>query len=73
MSRAAIIGRLRAFVTFVWDFVVGDDWRLALGVAVGLGATALIANSGVVAWWLLPATAGVLLTVSVWRASGPSR
>ncbi len=72
MTGAAIIGRVRAFFAFLWDFVVGDDWRLALGVAVGLGATALIANSGVVAWWLLPALAGVLLSVSVWRASGRS-
>jgi len=56
---------------FVWDFVVGDDWRLALGVAVGLAVTAVVASSGVVAWWLLPGLAGTLLTVSVWRASDP--
>ncbi len=73
MSGEAIVRRLRGFAAFVWDFVVGDDWRLALGVAVGLGATAVIASSGVIAWWLLPALAGAMLTISVWRASGPPR
>ncbi len=73
MTGAGIMGKLKAFLAFVWDFVVGDDWRLALGVAVGLAVTALIADSGVVAWWLLPALAGLMLTISVWRASGPSR
>jgi hypothetical protein len=56
---------------FVFDFVVGDDWKLAAGVVVGLAITAVVASSGAVAWWLLPALAGTLLAVSVWRASNP--
>ena len=71
MSESKFIVRLRAVAMFVWDFVVGDDWRLAVGVAVGLAVTALIASSGVAAWWLLPALAGAILTISVWRASNP--
>jgi hypothetical protein len=71
MNRAKPAARLRALAIFVWDFVVGDDWRLAVGVAVGLAVTALVASSGGVAWWLLPALAGTLLTISVWRASNP--
>ena len=63
--------RLRALALFVWDFVVGDDWRLAVGVALGLAVTALAVSSGITAWWLLPALAGTFLTVSVWRASKP--
>ena len=66
-----LVARLRAAVMFVWDFVVGDDWRLALGVAAGLALTALVASSGVVAWWLLPALAAAILTLSVWHASHP--
>ena len=30
------MNRLRAFAVFCYDFVVGDDWRLALGVVLGL-------------------------------------
>jgi hypothetical protein len=46
MSWAKLAARLRALAIFVWDFVVGDDWRLAVGVAVGLAVTALVASSG---------------------------
>jgi hypothetical protein len=67
----ALGSRLRAVALFIWDFVVGDDWRLALGVAVGLAVTAVVASSGLVAWWTLPTLVGAMLTVSVWRASSP--
>ena len=36
------MSRLRAFAAFWYDFVVGDDWRLALGVVVGLATTAVL-------------------------------
>ncbi|HYX75884.1 MAG TPA: hypothetical protein VE757_01795 [Gaiellaceae bacterium] len=59
---------LRAFGRFWWDFIVGDDWRVAAGVAVALGLTALLAHNGVNAWWLLPLAVGALLAGSVWQA-----
>jgi hypothetical protein len=31
-----------AFVRFWWDFVVGDDWRIAAGVTLALGLGALL-------------------------------
>ena len=64
--------RLDALARFVWDFVVGDDWRLAVGVVLGLAITALVAGAGVSAWWIVPAVVVVLLVVSVGRAAGPS-
>ena len=30
---------LRAFGRFWWDFIVGDDWRVAAGIALALGLT----------------------------------
>jgi hypothetical protein len=33
---------LAAFGRFWWDFVVGDDWRIAAGVLVALGLGALL-------------------------------
>jgi hypothetical protein len=52
----------------VWDFVVGDDWVTAAGVAVAIAITALIASSGAAAWWVMPVAVLVLLAQSVGRA-----
>jgi hypothetical protein len=60
---------LRSFGLFWWDFVVGDDWRVALGVAVGLGVTAVLTHVGVNAWWVLPAAVVLVLGLSLRRAA----
>jgi hypothetical protein len=61
--------RLRSFGAFVYDFVVGDDWWVAAGVAAGLAATYLLVHAaGVAAWWLVPLLLVALLPVSLWRA-----
>jgi hypothetical protein len=36
---------IRGFARFWWDFIVGDDWRIAVGVAVVLGLGAVLAGS----------------------------
>ena len=59
---------LRSFGRFWWNFVVGDDWRLAAGVAVAIGLTALLAHQGIDAWWLLPVAVAFLLAESLRRA-----
>jgi hypothetical protein len=53
----------------IWDFIVGDDWRVAVGVAVAIGAVAVVAASGVAAWWVLPIAVVGLLADSLRRAS----
>jgi hypothetical protein len=60
---------IRSFGLFWWDFIVGDDWRVALGVGVALALTALLTHDGVNAWWLLPIAVALLLADSVRRAS----
>jgi hypothetical protein len=67
------MSRLASFGRFLWDFVVGDDWRIAAGVVVALGVTALVAGTSVAAWWILPVAVAVLLGVSVWHAGAPGR
>jgi hypothetical protein len=58
---------LRAFGLFWWDFVVGDDWRVAAGIAVALGLTKLLTSQGTNAWWLMPVAVVLLLAASLWR------
>ena len=60
---------LRRFGMFWWDFVVGDDWRIAVGVALALGVTAALAATGAAAWWLLPIAVALLLYRSLRRAA----
>lgn len=67
------MNRVKSLLRFVWDFVVGDDWRIAAGVIVGLSLTAIAAGAGLSAWWILPAAVALLLSLSVWRAARPRR
>ncbi len=60
--------RLAAFGRFWWDFVIGDDWLVALLVVVGIGATAVLAAAGIAAWWLLPVAVPAILWLSLRRA-----
>ncbi|MGA9314452.1 MAG: hypothetical protein WBV77_07475 [Solirubrobacteraceae bacterium] len=63
------MSRIQAFFLGVWDFVVGDDWRIALGVVFALGLTALAAETSVSAWWIMPLAVLVLLALSIRRAA----
>ena len=63
------MNRIRAFGAFWWDFIVGDDWRIAAGVVLALAATAGLAAAGLAAWWLLPLVVALLLVVSLRRAT----
>ena len=63
------MSRLRSFARFWWDFVVGDDPRVAAGLALALGLTWLLEREDVSAWWLLPLAVALLLADSVRRES----
>ena len=62
---------LRAFAAFLYDFIVGDDPRIALTIAVAIAATAGLTAAGVNAWWLLPLAALGALARSLARATKP--
>ena len=60
--------RIRSFGAFWYDFVVGDDWRVAAGIVAALGLTALLADHDLPAWWLLPLSVALVLAGSLRRA-----
>ncbi len=62
------MSRVSAFLSGAWEFVVGDDWRTALGVAAALGLTAVLAAAGLAAWWVMPPAVIGLLALSIRRA-----
>ncbi len=59
---------LRNFGRFWWDFVIGDDRRVAVLVGAGIGATAALVAAGVNAWWLMPLVVLLALWLSLRRA-----
>jgi hypothetical protein len=64
--------RVGVSLLWLWDFVVGEDWRTALGVAVALGAVAALAAMGIAAWWPMPPAVLLLLALSLRRATASS-
>jgi hypothetical protein len=61
--------QLDAFVRFLYDFIVGDDWRVAVGVVIAIAVTAVVAAANIAAWWILPVAVAGLLSFTVWRAA----
>lgn len=47
------------FLRFWWDFVVGDDWRIAVGVVAVLGGGALLVADTDVPDWLVAVLAAL--------------
>lgn len=70
---SALRARLKAFGAFWYDFVVGDDWRIALGVVAALLVTWAVSRSGVPAWWIVPTGVALFLMVSLWHATRAAR
>jgi hypothetical protein len=60
-----VTGRLKAFARFWYDFFIGDDWTVAVGVVLALAATYALGQAGVNAWWVTPAAVLILLAASV--------
>ena len=61
--------RAESLLLGVWEFIVGDDWRTAIGVVLALGATALLAAAGSSAWFAMALAVPALLGLSIRRAA----
>jgi hypothetical protein len=69
-----MIGKLRAFGAFWYDFIIGDDWRVAAGVVLALAVTYLASHTtGVALWWVVPVAVLILLPASIYRVTRRSR
>jgi hypothetical protein len=56
-----------SFLRFWYHFIIGDDYRIALGVIIGFGGSAaLVHREHVQLWWLIPVLIAVMLSLSLW-------
>jgi hypothetical protein len=56
------------FGRFWYDFIVGDEWVIAVVVVFAVGATAVATRLGWNAWPLLPVAVAATLALTAWRA-----
>jgi hypothetical protein len=62
------MGAVRRFLLFWYDFVVGDDWTLAVGVVAAVLVTWALAATFSAAWIVMPLAVVAMLTISIGRA-----
>jgi hypothetical protein len=53
LVRSGVVG----FFRFWYHFIIGDDWKLAGTVVVGLLLTAILNAQRLPAWWAMPVVA----------------
>jgi len=58
---------------FLYRFVVGDDWTVAVAMVLALAATGVLAADHISAVWLVPLAAIVMTGVSLRRLGSRSR
>ena len=69
-----MIRRIHAFCAFWYDFIIGDDWLVALGVTLALAITFAVSRStDASVWWIIVVAVAILLPLSVFRATGRRR
>ena len=54
---------VKGFARFWWDFIVGDDWRIAAGVVSVLAAGAVLVAETAVPDWLVAVLAATGIVV----------
>lgn len=52
---------LKGFARFWYDFIIGDDWKIAVAVVLALAATLAVALSGLLSLTATAVLGGILL------------
>jgi len=54
------------FLFFWYDFIIGDDWRVAAGIVIGFFITHAV---GISSWWIMPLVVGAMLSFTLHEAT----
>lgn len=63
-----VASRLLSIGAFWYDFIIGDDWQIAAGIAVGLLVTFAVSLISPLAWIVMPVAVLILLPYGIRRA-----
>jgi uncharacterized membrane protein len=58
------------FFFFWYDFIIGDDWRVAAGVVAGFFSINALGSSS---WWLMPVVVALMLSFTLTEATRPTK
>jgi hypothetical protein len=54
---------------FLYFFIVGDDWIVALAILLALAVTGVLVRDHISAWWLVPFMAILMTGISLNRSA----
>jgi hypothetical protein len=60
-----VVSGVVGIARFLYRFVVGDDWTVAVAILLALTATGLLEGRTIPVWWLVPVVAIVMTGVSL--------
>jgi hypothetical protein len=69
----AVVSAAVGVARFLYVFVVGDDWTVAVVIVLALTATGVLAANHISAWWLVPFAAIFMTGVSLRRSARQHR
>jgi uncharacterized membrane protein len=64
-----IIKSFKAFGEFWYDFIIGDDWTIAVGIVIAFFGTEWLKGSTGQSWYLVPLATALLVSNSLLRAT----
>jgi hypothetical protein len=69
MVASGVVGVAR----FLYLFIVGDDWTVALAILLALALTGVLVGDHISAWWLVPFMAILMTGISLNRSARKRR
>jgi len=67
----SVLRGIKGVFAFLYDFIVGDDWLVAVAVIIALAITYAVSQTSVSAWWVLPVAVLLILPIALKRATRP--
>ena len=69
---SAALGFVVAVGRFLYGYIFGDDWVVAVVMLIAIAASAALVANHVNAWWLVPPAAVVMTGISLLRRRTPA-